>query len=315
MISTCRNIYSRATDSVKRYVKPEAIDLFPLDQMEDYVGGAFFLAGVGLVSSASYFLSRSWTSILRETSQQETVNQEVLKPVLITTLGLQMAGMTLMFLARRGASVITNLVTSRIKKAVESKIHSIAEHSKKNTHSMLALRTTSDHNGAFSTSTQIKAYQHFGKTHSIDLIQEETKPAIQSSMTSNHKKYDIVMIEGHSNPKIIHLSENCFLTKYSKKTIAWIRDRVKPGGFIIIQGCSTGKGSDNIARAISRACPEIRVYASRKPIDGLTGVKYNDLCEPIFMRPTVLPNGSTENRDTTRIYVNGNIQPQRVSTK
>lgn len=284
------NIYKTTTSSIKRCIKPAT-----LDRLEKNLGAICALGALGLLCGT--------TSVISNMVQSKTTLWAATKAVVLSTAS--MMSFTFSFRAK-------NFLDSIKKEAIKAKIISIAEHSKKNGRSMLALRASFDTSGALTKHAVLAQYEYFAKTHSIDLIEGTSKQAIKNAMNANHKQYDLLLVDGHANSQRIRLAENYILTKNSTNTLAWIRNHVKPGGSIILDACSTGKGSNNIARAISLACPGVRVYAATDTVSSLDGVEYNEFYDPTFVKtgsfrvPTDALNfDALDKVNITKIYMNG----------
>ncbi len=67
-----------------------------------------------------------------------------------------------------------------------------------------------------------------------------------------------------------------------------------------LECCSAGKGEENIAREISRACPKATIYAAIDSIHVIVGADYEEDAIPAFN-----DGRCRKGKDITRIYRNG----------
>ena len=176
--------------------------------------------------------------------------------------------------------------------------------SKGKTSSMLVIRGKENTSTDFISYSALDFFQKSSKNYSIDLI----TPNSQLPWDGNwiHKKYDRIDITAHGTNKSIEITSACKLSKDSKKEIQWIASHIKKGGVIALNCCSAAEGAENIARALSRSCPQVSVRGPEAAIDG-------DFC--IDYSRDGIPNYSDgalcRKKNITRTYVNGTLVGSR----
>lgn len=209
--------------------------------------------------------------------------------------GLAMFGVTLLSLRR----------LKNIKPKLEQQaLRTLTEASKTNHQSMLIFQSSSDHNGAFQVGIPKKfnLFQRLAERYSIKILEITSKAQLQSEMGKNSTQYDRILFRAHGGPEGMRLAASTFLTQNSQRAFAWLNDHIKDNGIIELVSCSTGKGTENIARTISRACPKATVYAPGDQLH-IMGINYDESLMPSFNDYSPFGKG----KDITRVYKNGDL--------
>ncbi len=186
--------------------------------------------------------------------------------------------------------------------AIEREVETIVSGSRDSTKpSALFIHTKNDHNGVFNCTHSIpNTYQKFALHFSIDRIRGFS---YEERIKSQGKTYDTIAILAHGHPLSISMDgEGVFFSfhEYSAKKLNFLASRLKEGGRIILDSCSTAQGENNIAQRISETIPHATVYGSSKQVYAVVGIEYAPDLTPAF-NDGCLRKG----RDTTRIYKAG----------
>lgn len=202
-----------------------------------------------------------------------------------------------------GAGALSCYLFNRFIKptVIEREVESAVANSKANSKSALIIHTTQDHNGAFSSTHVVtRVYRDCAKRHSIDRIRGMT---YQERLKVQGKKYDVIAIMAHGQSKVINMDGEFFgFSGNSLKKIGFLSCRLKEGGKIILCSCSTAKGDDNVAKAISAAIPHATVYAPSEDVYAAVGEEFDEDMTPRFNDGRLF-----KGNDTTRVYKNGNL--------
>lgn len=191
--------------------------------------------------------------------------------------------------------VKTPYVKHEIKRAIEN--------SKDSPKTKLIFQTAIDPLGSFSTHVEVSRYQQLAKTHKINVLSSEKDSILTIRMKQNKEKYDMIVIKGHSDSENIALTRNFYLKSHSSKNMKWFNDHIKDGGIIALECCSAGNGMENVARELSKACPNAYLYASSEDIDVVDGIQYDKDGNPTFN------NGiCCKGKDKTRLYRSGRLE-------
>lgn len=185
--------------------------------------------------------------------------------------------------------------------AIEREIESIVKGSKDDTKpTSLFIHTKNDFNGACTDChAVVEPYRTGAQGFSLDRIRGldyEERIKVQG------KKYDIILLSAHASPFSISMDgDGLFFGFHAgrKKQIDFLASRVKVGGKIILDCCSTAQGDDNIAQSISKSIPDATVYGSSTSVHALFGSQYAPDMTPTFK------GGIFCQRNTTRAYKNG----------
>lgn len=270
-------VYGRTINFTRQYLKPSKIDRIEI------------LAILITVQFTTAILGKYTTSLLLDHS--DISNSQISNKGFLIHATLAII-LSIGYLKRH---------VERIKHPfIKKEIQYIIESSKKNKQSMLIFHTTCDPDGAFMNHHKLALYEKLAEKYSLEILEGFSKSEIQAAMEVNHKKYDRIDFHAHAGPQSIELAADAYLVKNSKRTLNWLNSHIQDGGIICLDGCSAGKGEENIARDISRACPKATIYAAKDTISGIVGVEYEDDAIPVFN------NGmSCKGKDITRIYQNG----------
>jgi len=272
--------YARAVDFAQRYISPNVLEKVESSLVHATTCVPFIMGALSQVSNdtdSNEFSAPSLSQMCTGTA--------------IVVGGMAVGMMAIMQFNKR---IKTPFVKHEIKKAIES--------SKDSPKTMLVFHTSLDPFGAFSTHVEVSRYRQLAKTHSIDVISSASGSIVDKRMDLNKEKYDIIIIKCHADSEVIALTKDAYLTAKSPR-MKWFKDHLKEGGIITLECCKAGKGEENIARKLSRACPQALVYASSDDIDVIDGIQYDKDGNPSFN------NGiCCKGKDTTRIYHKGNLE-------
>lgn len=188
--------------------------------------------------------------------------------------------------------------------AIEQNIKRIVEGSKaEDKPTALFIHTKNDHNGAFTCMhSTADVYRTCAKEFSIDRIRGFS---YEEKMKVQGKKYDIIVILAHGHPASISMDGEGFffgLHKHSSKSLNFLANRLKEGGKIILDSCSTAAGDENIAKCISERVPHATVFGSSAVVYGNVGVEFAPSMTPRFN-----DGRFWKGKDTTCIYQAGSI--------
>lgn len=157
---------------------------------------------------------------------------------------------------------------------------------------------------AFHSRRHVKHLQDIAKGHSIDeILNVSTKEDLHEGLQKYQDLYfDLLWLRGHGEPKFVRFGKKYRFQSSDQDTMKLMRSKIRKNSKVVFNSCSTGKGEDNIAHTFSCENPEATILAPTEPV-------------PSF-RPscgfTIKEDGSasfsTNQRDITRIYRNGEIQ-------
>ncbi len=206
-----------------------------------------------------------------------------------------------------GCGVLNSYLYHRFIKQpqIEREIEEIVEKSKGKDKSALMIHTTTDHNRAFSSfHTVARVYDACSQNHSMDRIRGAT---YQEKVKVKDTKYDVIVLMAHGDSRSIKIDEGMsgtvtLDTVCQHKAVTFLSSRLKKGGALILSSCETGKGDENVARAISKRIPHATVFASSDKISP-RGEEFDEDMIPKF-------NGGSfcKRRGTTRVYQAGELR-------
>lgn len=182
------------------------------------------------------------------------------------------------------------------KRFIELEIEKFVDSTKNNNKLALIFRPSNDQSEALMRHTELSSLQNSTENHSVSLISGNSKSQMIQEMSSDKNKYHKIIFRSHGNNDRLVIGDQVILRKTSTNTFKWIREHAQNGAIISIEACCAGKGEENIARDISRACPQATVYASMTVVDSAGGVVYDK---------DGIPSFNYWGLNSTRIYRNG----------
>jgi hypothetical protein len=132
---------------------------------------------------------------------------------------------------------------------------------------MAILLTQEDSYKDFLSFTALDIYKRCMEHYQIDVI---TMDKESTNLPDIKKLYDALLVCAHGNQHSITFSSHCILPQSrNDPELQKLTSSVHPAGKILLCSCSTGRGSFNIARELSRYTEKgIQIYA---PLLNLTG--------------------------------------------
>jgi hypothetical protein len=287
------NLYSSAVNSAKRFISPETID-----RIEKNL--SFFAATILATISAPAiaYLSNPTRTDADLPCLPEDGPESIFSTKSVIAIGV---GAYVMYKAIQ----IGKSVDERFKKfinpykdrLIREKIEEMETASKSNKQSALVFRPSSDSIGALILQhSEIPHLQKSTKNHALKVLFCSTGAQLREQIDADTTKYHKVIFRTHANSSDLWLGESIVLTKNSSKMLTWLRNHIEDDAIISIEGCCAAEGEENIARDISRACPQARVYASQKDTTPYDTTTYDEQGIPRF---------SDKLKSTTRAYQNG----------
>lgn len=170
------------------------------------------------------------------------------------------------------------------------RIKQITESSQGGSKSLLLWKTVIDPEGAFSSPFDVFNLQRLNQSHQIHFLDGNQE-------ISPHTQYDTIVIQAHGTPDRLYLGPKGMYTKESTDFFQQLSRAAKPGGIISLEACSGGRGQENIAKEISKACPHSTVYAMTEDC-GSRDIHYTAEGIPSFIDHT---------GNLTRVYRNGSL--------
>jgi hypothetical protein len=259
---------------------------------------SFIVAGLDYVLSSTFRVAAA-VAVPALISSSYTTTQEP-EPLSFTNSLMGVVAGAFLLAATSLAINIAPLAPSKVRQVVQESPSGTKDRS------MLVFSTS--HDPIQASNTFIPDLRRFTHHFAVDLLEGEDKQSIKSQMSSNNKKYNTIVVHAHSNEHTIILARDTYLTRNSKSSLQWFRDHVQDGGHIVLHCCNAGRGDDNIARELSKACPHVTVYATGAYLNGLIGVEYTDDAIPSFNDGGIASNGMLcKGSDSTRIYRAGEL--------
>ena len=263
-----QDLYAKAMHLAKQYIQPGTLDWIEL-------------LGPGFVGAGYQVFLEGFSSLIRLPNLKECI----MTVGALGTIALYQKYLKIPFIKRE--------------------IQAVIESSKKNDQTVLIFRSFSADWIAFKTHSNLDKYQKLGKNFSIEVFESSSKQDrhySQDQLASQKKKYNRIDFHNHGSPDCLQLGPGDIISTGSIGFFEWLNDRIKPGGTIVLDVCQAGKGLENIARCISKFCPEATVLASSDDIHGYLGSEYDRHGTPSFNNGTFF-----KGKDITRIYRDGNL--------
>jgi hypothetical protein len=289
--SIAYNIYSTSVNLAKRCMTPSRID-----RIEK--GLASLAIGVATVSALVI------SAICLPVTPPDLPCLPEDKPSNLPLIAIGIAAPIILYAANKGSQMLDAMNKRLAEKLfpyknrlIDEEIERFTEASKIHEKIALVFRPAQDKTGSLLLHTEIPSLQKSTKDHAVSLIAGTSKAQMDERMAQDLNKYDKIIFRSHANSDRLALGHQVLLKKTAKKTLQWVSDHAKDGAIISIEGCLAGKGEENIARDISRACPHATVYASH-------GVVQPD---EIAYDKDGIPSFNCLGLDTTRIYQNGKL--------
>ncbi len=177
--------------------------------------------------------------------------------------------------------------------------------SKKNRLTMLLFREQEEKANA--SYMELDYVQKASKKYSIDLIDGDSPLPWDRHCPYTDRIYDRIDIVAHGDNESIEMSPDFDLTANSDQALKWFSGHIKKGGVLSLNCCSVAEGEENIARTISRVCPEATVRGPSQIIDVTLSLNCNQSGFPTYTDLSLC-----KKKNITRIYRNGNrIQRKR----
>jgi hypothetical protein len=288
------NLYSRSINFAKQYLTPSRID-----QIEKSLGNI----AIGMITASALAITCILTP-LRPREDVPCFPEDT--PTILSEIITIIAAPVVIYATYKGSQILVDTVNKKLEKClfpyknrfINQEIEKFADSSKPKSRLALLFRPSTDRTGALIQHAEIPLLQKATEYHSINVISGSSKSQMNERMASDQNKYDKIIFRNHGNRDCLVLGDQVILKSTSKKTLEWLSEHTQAGAIISIEGCCAGKGEENIARAISRACPHATVYASSETVDAEDGVIYDKDGIPFF---------SYFGANTTRKYQNGEL--------
>ncbi|MBY0529266.1 MAG: hypothetical protein K2P51_03655 [Rhabdochlamydiaceae bacterium] len=139
--------------------------------------------------------------------------------------------------------------------------------------------------------------ERLAKTHAVQRISTRTHNELEEQLKLiPNDSLDYLWVRAHGEKDRIILGKD-FVLDHNAKTISRLfRKKMRQNSTIVLESCSTAEGKSNIARRISQAVPQSKVYASKELVFAAHG---------FFLQPTLVPWFLGTNPKCSRAYQNG----------
>jgi hypothetical protein len=283
------SLYSSAIRLAKRFIEPSKIDKIErnLNELAARATGVVSLIGIGCLSLLGSMRAAADLPCLPE--DKSKIPPSFLIPSFLSPVALYLTWKVYQ-------SKITESIVPYRRRFIAEEISTLVKASETNDKSALLIRPATDQRETFTLHTEPSIIQQSTKNHKIRHISVSSAKQMHDEMDSDRIKYDRVILHTHANSNCLALGEGVYLREDSKTTLDLLESHTKEGSIILITGCRTARGENNIARKISQACPHAIIYASPAPVSSVDSITYNE---------QEIPSFKAFGRDTTRVYQDG----------